>query len=953
MSRSRIFLPTRFWFLMALLAFTLTAVATCGDDETPQADVGDDTGPDAVVDPVDEEIPLWEEEPGTIEMAGRPEMDLVTVAHEAANPSDEEVVIYYYRSDGDYEPWGVWLWAMPGGNGADHWDYTQDFVVVEGVGYLKFRKDGADVGGVSPISAENLFGFIIRKDADWTKDGDQDRSWNVETSNEVVVFSGDQGNYPYGPYIPSFEEAVMTTPTTIKVRLSGRHALEVVPDDNGFVVRHADDSRTYEIADIQNFDSPEDRNANYTDLLLVTLAEGVEIGPALVIEHPQYLEPFSISTIDLFVQAAESTLPASDYRLGALYTDGSDNVEFRVWSPLSSEVVARIYSASGATEPAYSVPLTLDEATGVWSGTFDTVDPGGMFYDYLVTNRNGTNACLDPYTRSMDAYQDTGGAGRGAIVDLESASATPEGWAEDAYYDLTAREEAIIYEIHVRDFTIAPDSGVTGQPGTYLAFIEKLDYLADLGVTHIQLLPVLNFYYTDETDRAYEDSGTASGNNYNWGYDPHNYFTPEGWYASDPTDPYARVKELRELIMAIHEAGMAVTLDVVYNHMAGTFLLDYIVPHYYFRTNPDGSLTSNSGCGNDVATTRTMARRLIVDSTRFWVEHYHVDGFRFDLMGLIDTETMEAAHAACAEVNEQVLFVGEGWKMYNGPEGTRGTDQNYMIHTDDITVFNDEIRDLLKAGGLNDQARGFLTNHSSDTQDIFRNLIGQPQDYYTADDPGDSLTYGEAHDNLTMHDNIAHNMPLNDINPAQRQEIIDRMQIGNFLILTGQAIPFLHGGQERARSKPRRNSTTEIIGNFVSNSYDAADNINQFPWTLDDPAQELYAFTRGLIQIRRATPAFRIGDQEAIDTAAAHIPHTSGLALGYSVTWEGDTYFILANAGRSAATFDLGTDLASAAVLVDSDEAVLEGVSEASGFTLDGSQVTLDPLVPLLLRLAQ
>jgi pullulanase len=599
------------------------------------------------------------------------------------------------------------------------------------------------------------------------------------------------------------------------------------------------------------------------------------------------------------------------------------------------------------------VPLALDPQTGVWTGTFGggAVDPEGLFYDYLITNRNGTNACLDPYAVSMDAYDGTGGAGRGAIIDLAAPQATPDGWDTDAYYVLEQREDAIIYEIHVRDFTIAADSGVTAEPGTYAAFIEKLPYLQDLGVTHVQLLPVLNFYYTDETDRAYEDSGTATGNNYNWGYDPHNYFTPEGWYASDPADPYARVRELRELVAAIHAHDMAVLLDVVYNHVATPPLLDNVVPAYFFRTNPDGSLTSSSGVGNDLASTRAMVRRLIVDSTRFWVEQYHVDGFRFDLMGIIDAETMELAYAACAEVNPDVLFEGEGWKLYNGPAGTVGATQDYMTSTNHISVFNDEIRDLLKGGGLNDTRTGLLTGRVSNTEAIFLNLIGQPQAYYTADDPGDSLAYLAAHDNLTLHDNIVHNTGLSDADPEERQEIIARIRLGNFLILTGQSIPFLHAGQERARTKPRLASTTDVIGAFVSNSYDASDDINQFPWTLDEPAQALYEFTRGLIHLRRHTPAFRLGDQAAIDAAAAQLPLDSDHALGYSLTHEGATWFILANADEVDVTFDLGVDATNAVVLVDGDEADYQGVQEVTSVLIDGTEVTLAPLTPALLWL--
>jgi pullulanase len=908
-------------------------------------EVGEDADADAALD--------TDEEPGTIEQLGIPDMAHLEAAHEAAAPTDDEIVIYYYRPDGNYEPWGVWLWAYPVGDGANHWEHTQDFTVVGAGAYLKFRRDGADVGGVSPVGPNNEIGLIVRQDAQWVKDGDADRVWNLDVSNEIVVFSGDQNTYPYGAYRPFFESATMVTTTRLDVVLSGRHALQPFPDDNGFVVRRADGSETYGIADVQNPASLDDRRRNYTKELRITLSDELPVGPALVIDHPAYREPLRINNTDLLIARAESTIPAGDYRLGALYDPAQGSVEFRLWTPFSTSVAARLYEESGALSPDYVIALTLDEATGVWSGTFDEVDPEGMFYDYFVTNARGTNAVLDPYAVSMDAYVDDSSAGRGAIVDLDAAAATPEGWEADTYYALAQREDAIIYEIHVRDFTIAADSGVEEERrGTYAGFIDQLPYLQALGVTHIQLLPVLNFYFTDETDRAYEDSGTASGNNYNWGYDPHNYFTPEGWYASDPRDPYVRVRELRELIMAIHDADMAVLLDVVYNHIGSVPLLENVVPGYFFRTNPDGTLTSSSGVGNDLATTRAMVRRLIVDSTRFWCEEYHVDGFRFDLMGIIDTVTMETAYAGCADLNPDTLFQGEGWKLYNGPPGTVGMTQDYMTSTDNISVFNDEVRNLMKAGGLNDRARGFLTGLTTvNREHLFLNLIGQPQRVYTADDPGDSMAYLEAHDNLTLHDNIAFNLGLDDEVLEEREEIIARMRIGNFLILTSQSIPFLHGGQERARSKPRLNATTEVIGDFVSNSYDSADNINEFPWTVDEPAEGLIEFTRGLIWMRRATPAFRIGDQALITAATDFIDPGNSLAFGYSVTWEGATYFILANASEAAVTFDLGTDVSDAEIWVDSDEANHVGVTEVSGVSISEAEVTLDPLSQALLVL--
>jgi len=243
-----------------------------------------------------------------------------------------------------------------------------------------------------------------------------------------------------------------------------------------------------------------------------------------------------------------------------------------------------------------------------------------LFYEYSVFFGTKENIVLDPYAKSMDAFNGIG-AGRGAIVNLASEKAEPiGGWENYTDYALAKREDAIIYEVSVRDFTISPDAKTSARPGSYLAFVEKLPYLKELGVTHIQLMPVLNFYYNNELKTDYEATGRSTNNNYNWGYDPHNYFTPEGWYATDPHNPYARMRELKTLIKEIHKAGMGVILDVVYNHTATPSILDDIVPGYYYRRDTKGALTSNSGCGNDVASERIMASKLIQDSLYYLVD---------------------------------------------------------------------------------------------------------------------------------------------------------------------------------------------------------------------------------------------------------------------------------------------------------------------------------------------
>ncbi|MBN2658634.1 MAG: alpha-amylase [Spirochaetales bacterium] len=897
-----------------------------------------------------------EEVPGTIETKGHPMMDKVAAVSGKLNIADDEIVLYYYRNDENYDPWGFWLWAPGSGDGSVNWDISKNIKVLDGVGYLRFKKDGSDLGQ-SAVNPAGEIGFIRRSDKGWDNQT-PDLVWDTAAKgNEVVLFEDTLEPAALGGYKPSFKAVVADSANMIKMSLSGRHALAAEPSANGFTITDGN-GNIVPISDMVNMRAINNRSKNFTSNIYIKLGADLDPMGSYRISHPKYLAPANVDTSALALLAIDKMTPEAGYTLGALYNPDDSSVEFRLWSPFAASVKALIYSKSIAVttseKPVVEIDLDFDETTGVWSAIYGDTDLDGYFYEYKVTQNDGmVKTALDPYARSMDAYMNQGGSGRAAIVNLNKA--LPEGgWegfetAQDkGYYQ--KREDAVIYEVSVRDFTISPDSGVKGEPGTYSAFIEKLPYLADLGVTHIQLMPVLNFYYTDETDKAYVAKGGTTNNNYNWGYDPHNYFTPEGWYASDASDPYARMVELKDLVKAAHEQGMRVLLDVVYNHMGTTNFLEDVVPGYYFRKTRSGAFTSNSGCGNDVATTRKMSRKLIVDSLAYWVEEYKVDGFRFDLMGLLDTETVEAGYAAASAIRPDVLFEGEGWSMYNGPSGTKGTEQSYMTSTDNITVFNDEIRNMMKGGGFNDKMKAFLTDGSHDAEAIFMNLTGRPQNNYRADSPGDSMLYIAAHDNLALADNIAYNLRLDPSDSRDRMEIAQRVKLGNFLILTGQGISFLHGGQERGRSKPNvMNDSSESIGRFVSNSYDSADDINQFVWNIPGEYQAIHDFTKGMIEIRKMHDIFRLGDMALVEQKIEYLPQSGDFMLAYRLEGEAADYYVLANTSTEARTFELKKDVTGAVVLADGTTASNSGIASPSGVSVSGSRVELSALTPALI----
>ncbi|MBP7480409.1 MAG: pullulanase [Spirochaetaceae bacterium] len=648
-------------------------------------------------------------------------------------------------------------------------------------------------------------------------------------------------------------------------------------------------------------------------------------------------------------KVCEKTIPSSSVKLGCYFNPETHSASFSLWAPTAEKVRVLLYEDPAGKHPAYIFPLQIQRANGVWSLTCSIdISLDNWFYDFEVTNEKGTRICLDPYALSMTAFTNNKTCGRAAVINLTDVRALPPGgWSDNdpLCEDLSAMSvfssytDAVVYEVSVRDFTISADSDIettvfVRQKGSYNAFIQKLPYLKKLGMTHIQLLPVMNFYYNDETNKAYEAGGKLHGNNYNWGYDPHNYFTPEGWFASDPYDQYCRISELKNLIKESHRLGLRVILDVVYNHMADADLLDNIVPNYYFRLNKrDGSYTSASGCGNDVASERAMARRLIIDSLCYFVKEYHVDGFRFDLMGLLDSKTILDAYDECLPFKNDLLFIGEGWKMYNGEKGTCGMDQNYMKKTQKVSVFNDEFRDLCKGGGMSEQLKGFITGGSIQTKQLFNNICGNPQVNYTAEGPARNVQYLECHDGLTLHDNIIVNLSLDESNELHRKELFARIMLAHALLLTSQGIIFLHAGQEYGRSKPAKSLTDknhhDIIGSFVKNSYNAPDSINNIIWHKGIEYEDLRDFTRILIALRKKNEHFRIQSREEILSRIQLLEGASGdLLLCYKImpssAASGTVWYVIFSGRKTISTIDIDANLSEAQVYVYGPRASLD-----------------------------
>ncbi|EHI70994.1 pullulanase, extracellular [Streptococcus ictaluri 707-05] len=678
--------------------------------------------------------------------------------------------------------------------------------------------------------------------------------------------------------------------------------------------------------------------------------------------------------------------------LGAnLFKDGS--VDLALWSPSADSVKVVIYDKDDQTKVLGQVDLTKSEK-GVWTShlSADSIrgisDYTGYYYLYEITRGQKKVMVLDPYAKSLAAWDsktvtDEIKTAKAAFVNSSSLGPKDLGFAK--IENFSKREDAIIYGAHVRDFTSdqALDGKLSSPFGTFSAFVERLDYLKDLGVTHVQLLPVLSYFYVNELDKARSTAYTSSDNNYNWGYDPQSYFALSGMYSENPKDPALRISELKELVNEIHKRGMGVILDVVYNHTARTYLFEDLEPHYYHFMNADGTARESFG-GGRLGTTHAMSRRVLVDSITYLTNEFKVDGFRFDMMGDHDAQAIDQAFQAAKAINPNTIMIGEGWRTYQGDEGHKeqAADQE-MKATDTVGVFSDDIRNILKTGFPNEGTPAFITGGAKDIESLFRSIKAQPANF-EADDPGDVVQYIAAHDNLTLHDVIAKSLNL-DPKSAQ-EEIHRRIRLGNTLILTSQGTAFLHSGQEYGRSKQLLNKdykskvTDDKVPNkatlidavkeypyFIHDSYDSSDAVNHFDWTkatdkeFNPISTNTQAYTAGLIALRRSTDAFCKASKAEVE-ASVHLIGQIGqdgiekedkLIAYQTRDSNGDLYAIFVNADSQSRRLRLNDKyrfLLKGQVIVDADRAGTSELSNPKGVSFTKDAINLDALTAIVIK---
>lgn len=565
--------------------------------------------------------------------------------------------------------------------------------------------------------------------------------------------------------------------------------------------------------------------------------------------------------------------------LGAVYSPKM--TRFKVWAPEAESVKLNLYK-QGEGDNLIDQHIMKKSANGTY--VFEKQgDCNGIYYTYTVVNHGEEQEAVDPYTKAAGVNGQ-----RGMVINL--AKTNPQGFELDGYRNPEHITDAIIYEGSVRDFTMDESSGVFHN-GKFLGLTEAnttnhfgeataLDYISGLGVTHVQILPAFDFETVDEKNQKAQ---------YNWGYDPDNYNVPEGSYAVSPYDGAVRIQEMKQMVLALHSRGIGVIMDVVFNHTyrRDDSNLQKIVPGYYYRSDETG-YTNGSGCGNEVASDRPMVQKLIVDSLIYWAKEYHIDGFRFDLMGVLDIDTMNVIAERLKEIRPDIYLYGEGWN--GGPSSLAEEKRAFKASAKKmpgIGMFNDDIRDTIKGSVFYDDHLGFV-NGGTHLENALRygitGAVAHPQVDYDAygskpwaKEPGQSINYVSCHDNYTLWDKLSVSCPEAS---EEKKKAMNRLCAA--IVFTSQGVPFIQAGEEFLRSKP----LPEKKG-FAENSYNMPDTVNSIKWDNIHEYPDMIAYYKGLMALRKAHPVFRMQSEAEMTQNLCFLSDTPENVVAYLLKGKG------------------------------------------------------------------
>ncbi|MFU0548573.1 type I pullulanase [Gardnerella leopoldii] len=819
------------------------------------------------------------------------------VADKLNNIKTLNVTVHYRRTNKDYAGWNLWTWY------GKQEGVKRDFMAHDDFGKIAEYTFNDDSGVKDPK-------FIVRysmQGNDWVaKDpGEGDRaipakaitvSQDGKTGNaEIWLMQGDSRVYLSPNVINTKSNAINADITSLKeftVNVSGDPS--EVKKENVTVTdvtdSKKDQHKAVEISQVAVVDNKIVITAK-NDLDLKKMYEisikGVGGMPKTV----------SVSTVKgskiVRTDEFDKKYAYAGDDLGAVVSGNSTT--FKLWAPTATKVELVTYQSDAENAPEDKTQeMKLESNNSVWSITTSDAN-AGTAYTYKVHFADGAvNNSPDPYAKAAvrNGMRSVvfGGSMATPVTRMASFGKRPT--------------DATIAEMNIRDFSIHESSGVdVAKRGKYLGVIESdtkngskstgLDYLKSLGITHVQIMPMYDFGSVNEAgDLSYGKSGAQ-----NWGYDPINYNVPEGSYASDSANPATRIAELKQMVDGLHKAGLRVIMDVVYNHVynAQKNAFGQTVPGYYFRYNDDGSFTNGSGCGNDTASERKMMRKYIVDSVKYWAKEYGIDGFRFDLMGLIDLETMKEVRKAVYDIDKNSIILGEGWDMSQLPYGNRTIQPNAYKLADNngVAFFNDSFRDAVKGKGDDDVA-GFVSGNRGSDNLVMQNLYGcQPGNSSCTDrhyaNAGQTVQYVEAHDNLNLYDKLKKSLPH-----ESEENLKKRVMLANSLVMFAHGMPFFELGQEFLRSK-----------NGNKNSYNAGDSDNSVKWDLVNKNSDAVEYFKALIKLRNEIPALRDSTYSDVNKNMHWIKSSDGINA-FSVDAKDKTYVFIFNANSSESTVNIG-----------------------------------------------
>lgn len=872
--------------LTALLAGVAIFFASCASDSG-----GDDSVKTEVA-------------PGTV---GKATDELLAAADllKEVDSNNEKTILFYYRKDGNYADWALWLWEN-GGNGELAYSSTvgkfksKNITYNEisyNIGYMEL--DPAMFADSAPlvkkaIEEKSNLNFIIR-DGKWNKDPGEDQAFDLSGGTHFMVISGDKDVYPVSTVMtPFISSASMETLTTMKVTLSVKYGLESIPSSNGFVVKATDGTEAI-ISDVVNYNAKDKRSENFTNTLFVKFNSALDLKKNWKISNEKF-EPSGGREIST-QNAVKISLNDYKYEGDDLgLTLDSQKATFKVWAPIASDVKILFYddvskvgnfkpetvalNVSGSTteeslkgEPSGSEQMILDKDSGIWSYTLDSVG-NKKYYKYQITNNGTVYYVADIYAKSCSPDSIAS-----QIVDINADGnyGTESNYVNPFKTNGKDYTDAVIYEMHIRDWSRSVNSASTGKFNE-MCSDEIIAHLKDLGITHVQILPMFDYAQVNS------DSG------YNWGYNPYHYNVPEGRYTDYSANPdgTAAVEQMRAMIKKFHDAGIAVIMDVVYNHTSGTAggsLYDSTVPYYYYRLTTDGSggYSNGSGCGNETDSEAPMFRKYMIDSLKHWMLDYHINGFRFDLMGIHSKEAMTEIYRELSSIDKNVMVYGEPWIGSDKAAVKDGARTAIETGSYGVGAFDDDFRDAIKGaeyGGFNaGQVQGELNDDG-----IANGLIGKSgkNNRNTTGKPGLALHYAECHDNFTLYDKLVYSLKEN-IEETKKEENTDKGgkgiatawpktvtaeqlelikkedKLAAAYVLLSQGTPFINGGQEFLRTKkgnPNSYSAGTEGGVIWTNTPGDhnIDVVNTVDLSMKEIYSDVYNTYKGLIALRKANP---------------------------------------------------------------------------------------------------